>query len=98
MKNTHHRIHQPRRGLQAPGAPTEDNDGGFAHGGWMVKYFDPEVIGRTFDQLAKQSDALLQGRRTYQVSDMAWFPSSSGAARSSFRRWPSRCRSSLFPP
>ncbi|GIV02927.1 MAG: deaminase reductase [Fimbriimonadales bacterium] len=63
--------------VQAPGAPTEDTSGGFAHGGWMVKYFDPEVIGGTFDELAKQSDALLQGRRTYQVSAAAW-PSRSG--------------------
>jgi dihydrofolate reductase len=63
--------------VHAPGAPSEDTDGGFAHGGWMVKYFDPEVIGGTFDALAKQSDALLQGRRTYQVSAMAW-PSRSG--------------------
>lgn len=63
--------------VQAPGAATEDTDGGFAHGGWMVKYFDPEVIGGTFDELAKQSNALLQGRRTYQVSATAW-PSRSG--------------------
>ncbi len=63
--------------VQAPGAPTEDTDGGFAHGGWMVKYFDPEVIGGAFDELAKQSDALMQGRRTYQVSATAW-PSRSG--------------------
>lgn len=45
--------------VQAPGAPTEDTDGGFAHGGWMVKYFDPEIIGGTFDELAKQWDAHL---------------------------------------
>jgi dihydrofolate reductase len=63
--------------VQAPGAPTEDTDGGFAHGGWMVPYFDPEIIGGTFDDLAKQSDALLQGRRTYQASAAAW-PSRSG--------------------
>jgi dihydrofolate reductase len=63
--------------VQAPGAPTEDTDGGFAHGGWFVKYFDPEVIGGTFDELARQSDALLQGRRTYQVSATAW-PSRAG--------------------
>jgi dihydrofolate reductase len=63
--------------VQAPGAATEDTDGGFAHGGWMVKYFDPEVIGGTFDELAKQSNAVLQGRRTYQVSATAW-PSRSG--------------------
>lgn len=63
--------------VQAPGAATEDTEGGFAHGGWMVKYFDPEIIGGTFDELAKQSEALLQGRRTYQVSAAAW-PSRSG--------------------
>jgi dihydrofolate reductase len=63
--------------VQAPGAPSEDIDGGFAHGGWIGKYFDPEVMGETYGQLAKQSDALLQGRRTYQVSAAAW-PSRSG--------------------
>jgi dihydrofolate reductase len=63
--------------VQAPGAPTEDTDGGFAHGGWMEPYFDPEIIGGTLDELARQSDALLQGRRTYQASAAAW-PSQSG--------------------
>lgn len=63
--------------VQAPGAPNEDTDGGFAHGGWSVKYFDPAVMGGTYDKLAKQSDALLQGRRTYQVSADAW-PGRSG--------------------
>ncbi len=63
--------------VQAPGGSAEDTDGGFAHGGWFLKYFDPEVIGGTFDQLAKQSDALLQGRRTYQTSAAAW-PNRSG--------------------
>ncbi|MCX7854194.1 MAG: dihydrofolate reductase family protein, partial [Caldilineales bacterium] len=65
--------------VQAPGGRSEDTDGGFAHGGWAMKYFDPKVIGGIFDELAKQSDALLQGRRTYQVSASAW-PSRSGDA------------------
>ncbi|GIW69239.1 MAG: deaminase reductase [Candidatus Parcubacteria bacterium] len=63
--------------VQAPGGPREDTDGGFVHGGWAMKYFDPKVIGGTFDELAEQSDALLQGRRTYQVSATAW-PGRSG--------------------
>jgi dihydrofolate reductase len=63
--------------VQAPGGPKEDTDGGFRHGGWSMKYFDPEVMGGTYDELAKQSDALLQGRRTYQVSASAW-PNRSG--------------------
>lgn len=63
--------------VQAPGGPNEDTDGGFAYGGWSMKYFDPKVMGGMFDELAKQSNALLQGRRTYQVSAAAW-PNRSG--------------------
>ena len=58
--------------VQAPGGKSEDTDGGFGHGGWSMKYFDPVVMGGTFAELAKHSDALLQGRRTYQVSAAAW--------------------------
>lgn len=65
--------------VQAPGGPKEDTDGGFRHGGWSMKYFDPEVMGGIYDELAKQSDALLHGRRTYQVSAGAW-PNRSGDA------------------
>jgi dihydrofolate reductase len=63
--------------VQAPGGAKEDTDGGFTHGGWSMKYFDPEVMGNAYAELAKQSDALLQGRRTYQVSASAW-PGRSG--------------------
>ena len=63
--------------VQAPGGPTEDTDGGFTHGGWSMKYFDPVVMGGMFAELAEQSDALMQGRRTYQVSAGAW-PDRSG--------------------
>jgi dihydrofolate reductase len=63
--------------VQAPGMANEDTDGGFTHGGWSMKYFDPDVMGGMFTRLAEQSDALMQGRRTYQVSAAAW-PSRSG--------------------
>jgi dihydrofolate reductase len=63
--------------VQAPGMANEDTDGGFTHGGWSMKYFDPDVMGGMFTKLAGQSDALMQGRRTYQVSASAW-PSRSG--------------------
>jgi len=58
--------------VQAPGDPEEDTSGGFAHGGWSHQFFDPEVMGRAISGLAERSDALLQGRRTYQVSAAAW--------------------------
>jgi dihydrofolate reductase len=63
--------------VQAPGGASEDTDGGFAHGGWSMQYFDPDVMGGLYDELARHSDALLQGRRTYQVSAAAW-PSRAG--------------------
>jgi dihydrofolate reductase len=63
--------------VQAPGGPNEDTSGGFRHGGWSMKYFDPEVMGPVIDEFAGRSDALLQGRRTYQVSATAW-PERSG--------------------
>jgi dihydrofolate reductase len=42
-----------------------------------MRYFDPEVMGAVVDEFAGRSDALLQGRRTYQVSAAAW-PDRSG--------------------
>ncbi len=63
--------------VQAPGGANEDTDGGFSHGGWSMKYFDPVVMGGMYAELAAKSEALLQGRRTYQVSAAAW-PSRSG--------------------
>jgi dihydrofolate reductase len=58
--------------VQAPGGPEEDTSGGFRHGGWSQPYFDPEVMGSLIGGFAESCDALLQGRRTYQVSSAAW--------------------------
>ena len=63
--------------VQAPGGANEDTSGGFRHGGWSMKYFDPEVMGAVVEEFAGHSEALLQGRRTYQVSSAAW-PERSG--------------------
>ena len=58
--------------VQAPGGPQEDTSGGFRHGGWSMPYFEPEVMGSVIGEFAARSQALLQGRRTYQVSSTAW--------------------------
>ena len=58
--------------VQAPGGPDEDTTGGFRHGGWWHQYFDADVMGPVIGGIAEQSEALLQGRRTYQVSAEAW--------------------------
>jgi dihydrofolate reductase len=57
---------------QAPGGPQEDTSGGFRHGGWSGPFFDPESMGAVIGEFAERSGALLQGRRTYQVSAAAW--------------------------
>jgi dihydrofolate reductase len=58
--------------VQAPGGAEEDRDGGFEHGGWSMPYFDPEVMGSAIDEVAQRTDALLYGRRTWQVMAGAW--------------------------
>ncbi|RCW38536.1 dihydrofolate reductase [Halopolyspora algeriensis] len=50
----------------------EDTDGGFAHGGWSMPYFDPETMGSAIDEAMSTTDALLFGRRTWQVMAQAW--------------------------
>ncbi len=58
--------------VQAPGGPDEDTDGGFAHGGWSMKYFDPEAMGRVLDEVNDRTEALLFGRRTWQAMAAHW--------------------------
>ena len=58
--------------VQAPGGPEEDTDGGFRHGGWSMPFFDPEAMGSSIDEVAERTDALLFGRRTWQVMAGAW--------------------------
>ncbi len=58
--------------VQAPGGPDEDTDGGFAHGGWSMPYFDPAAMGPVIDAVLGRSDALLFGRRTWQAMAAAW--------------------------
>ena len=58
--------------VQAPGGASEDTDGGFAHGGWSVPYFDPEVMGAEIFAGMETTDALLFGRRTWRGMANAW--------------------------
>jgi len=69
--------------VQAPGGREEDTDGGFRHGGWSMPFFDPEVMGASIDEASKRTDALLYGRRTWQVMAGAW----PGRAGDPFADW-----------
>jgi dihydrofolate reductase len=63
--------------MQAPGGQDEDRDGGFAHGGWTVPYWHDD-IGGAFFAMMREVDALLLGRRTYQIHAEAFEPMAPG--------------------
>lgn len=52
--------------IQAPGGEDEDTDGGFTHGGWTRPYWHDD-IGRHFFQVFSSADAMLLGRKTWQI-------------------------------
>src|SRR6185295_12860005 len=58
--------------VQAPGGADEDRDGGFQHGGWSMPFFDPEAMGAAIGEGFATTEALLFGRRTWQVMAAAW--------------------------
>ena len=52
--------------MQAPGGAEEDTEGGFTQGGWTMPYWHDD-IGAHFFQAITQCDALLLGRKTWQI-------------------------------
>ena len=59
--------------IQAPGGADEDTEGGFQHGGWTMPYWHDD-IGTHFFQAMAQADALLLGRKTWQIHGGAFEP------------------------
>ncbi|MFJ9696293.1 dihydrofolate reductase family protein [Kitasatospora sp. NPDC101183] len=55
---------------QSPGGPDEDPEG-FAFGGWQVPLLD-EAAGAQVDEAYVGTDALLLGRRTYDIFAAYW--------------------------
>jgi dihydrofolate reductase len=56
---------------QSPGQPDEDRDGGFDHGGWLAPLVGEQAPAAVFEQAASM-DALLLGRRTYDIFAGYW--------------------------
>jgi dihydrofolate reductase len=56
---------------QGPGGPDEDRRGGFNRGGWLVPHFD-ERTGKFMDEVFRDVDAFLLGRRTYEIFAASW--------------------------
>ena len=57
--------------MQAPGGPGEDDEGGFAHGGWSVNYWDDQM-GQVMDEATGRPFAMVLGRRTYDIMAAYW--------------------------
>ena len=57
--------------MQAPGGPSEDDDGGFAYGGWSVNYWD-EQMGQVMGEAMSTPFDLVLGRRTYDLFAAYW--------------------------
>ena len=56
---------------QAPGGPEEDTEGGFKFGGWQAPFSD-EVVGEQIVAGIASMDALLLGRKTYDIFAGYW--------------------------
>jgi len=63
--------------IQAPGGANEDTEGGFEHGGWTGPYWH-DNIGAHFFQAMMEADALLLGRKTWQIHGGAFEPMPAG--------------------
>ena len=56
---------------QAPGEPDEDREDGFTHGGWQAPLLD-EQSGADMFESARTMNALLLGRKTYEIFAGYW--------------------------
>ncbi|MFN8521010.1 MAG: dihydrofolate reductase family protein [Chloroflexota bacterium] len=56
---------------QAPGGRGEDTSGGFEHGGWQAPFPDA-TVGESIMASIQRTDALLLGRRTYDIFSGYW--------------------------
>ena len=57
--------------MQAPGGPGEDDDRGFAHGGWSVNYWDEQMAQVMGEAMSTPFDLVL-GRKTYDIFAAYW--------------------------
>jgi dihydrofolate reductase len=57
--------------IQGPGGPDEDRRGGFDRGGWTAAHSDEET-GRFVTSLFERADALLLGRKTWEIFEGYW--------------------------
>jgi len=75
---------------QAPGGPDEDPSGGFAHGGWHMRYAQDERGRAWVLKNIGEIGALVLGRRTYEIFAGYWpnAPDDTAAVREPLNRVP----------
>lgn len=57
--------------MQAPGAPDEDREGNFKHGGWLAPFVDSKFEDVMTDWITR-AGAFLLGRKTYEIFASYW--------------------------
>jgi dihydrofolate reductase len=57
--------------IESNGGPDEESDSDFAYGGWQAAFWDQESERQVITDV-KESDALLLGRKTYDIFRRAW--------------------------
>jgi dihydrofolate reductase len=63
--------------MQAPGGAEEDTEGGFTSGGWTWPFWHDDIGAHFFAEMSN-SDALLLGRKTWQIHGGAFEPLAAG--------------------
>src|SRR5476649_330482 len=58
--------------VQAGGGPDEDREGSFEHGGWQDTYDDGAIGAEIIREWESRAEALLLGRKTYEIWAGAW--------------------------
>jgi dihydrofolate reductase len=58
--------------VQAPGAADEDPSGGFAHGGWHMRYMEDELAMQWVLRGINEAGGFLLGRRTWEIFAAYW--------------------------
>ena len=57
---------------QAPGGADEDPSGGFAHGGWHMRYMEDELAMQWVMRGINEAGGFLLGRRTWEIFAAYW--------------------------
>jgi dihydrofolate reductase len=81
---------------QAPGGPDEDTENGFAFGGWQAPLFE-DVVGEQVGAGLADADALLLGRKTYDIFAGYWPHREDGPIATLFNRVPKYVASRSTP-